>query len=102
MRSQVSDLQQGKLHGSSVRSGTEDSGRVGAYTETTLESAAACETHTPQRISSLRKGIDSNCKFGTYRASATRTACLSLAPAKRATIRIDKKRALAFALACHN
>jgi hypothetical protein len=46
--------------------------------ETTVESAVVCEAHAAQWTSSLRKGIDSNCKFGTYRAAATKVSSLSI------------------------
>jgi hypothetical protein len=41
--------------------------------ETTVESAVVCEAHAAQWTSSLRKSIDSNCKFGTYRAPTTKS-----------------------------
>src|SRR5216683_2978935 len=49
-----------------------------------------CESHTAPWMSSLRKGIDSNCLFGTYRTSATTTDCRSIISLHPATIRIDK------------
>src|SRR6266513_1699744 len=44
-------------------------------------------------MSSLRKDVDSNCKFGTYRVPATKLLFYSATSANPATIRIDKREA---------
>ena len=69
---------------------TPDSLGLSATPKVALESVVAYETHEARWISSLRNGRESNCKFGTYRASATKNHCAPIGFESPATIRIDK------------
>src|SRR5437879_3550656 len=64
-------------------------------TQTRPKARSRCETYAAEWISSLRNLIESNCVFGTYRASATiyRRVFLSAPSQYPATIRIDKTEA---------
>jgi hypothetical protein len=55
-----------------------DRGRVVGYTETPPRVRFRSETYAAEWMSSLRSRIESNCKFGTYRASATKLFLLQL------------------------
>jgi hypothetical protein len=55
-----------------------DRGRVVGYTETPPRVRFRSETYAAEWMSSLRNRIESNCKFGTYRASATKLFLLQL------------------------
>jgi hypothetical protein len=59
--------------------------RTVSDSETTRSVRFRSETYTTEWMSSLRNRIESNCKFGTYRAPATKKSFLSATSASPAT-----------------